>query len=105
MVRNAMPAIARDVTKADFDNTVMHTFYNSVTNSPGWGDSGKKFEIVEQQCPSCIMDTMLRKYKVNAETASRVEYYCLHPNCVHYHKDDFSYATSAPTATEPKITE
>lgn len=105
------PAIRRRVTDEDIEATVISEPYNSVHFVRGWGDSGRKVQIVEMDCPSdyCSWDRMVRLWYVNAEDGDTVQYWCLNPNCRHFIRDELSWAFpgSYPNITprEPLITE
>lgn len=104
-----IPAIVRDYTEADADATVRSTPYDSVSHSPGWGDSGYRVQVVDHDCPHecCSFDRMVRRWNVNPELLDEVRYWCLNPNCRYFIGDELSYACrgSPPSNHEPVIFE
>ena len=55
--------------------------YNSVSFQPGFGDMGRRIEIVEIDCEICGHDRLIKDERVNPEFGNSSEYYCRHPNC------------------------
>lgn len=98
MQRSTKPAaaLARDYNEEDRDVAVVHKLYDTVTFQRGLGDSGRKLEVTEHECPRCSFDRTLREHRVNPERRDRVGYFCLCPGCPHYVGDTFSYAQPLP---------
>jgi len=65
---------------------------DTVTHSRGFGDSGKRVQVVSHDCPECGFDRMVRKVRVTPVERDSVQYWCLNPNCVHFVRDHLSYA-------------
>jgi hypothetical protein len=86
------PAIARDYDREKDSVVVISTPTDHVAFKPGFGNTGYKVEVVEQDCPSCQFDRMVRRIDVSPESRNEVRYWCLNPNCKHYANDAFSYA-------------
>lgn len=103
MTRDATPVIAGHYGDDDRGVKVISTPYNSVSFQPGLGDSGKKFDMVESDCPACDHPTMLRLWDVNPVDRDSVEYYCNSPACRYYHNNEFNYAVRALNACKPKV--
>lgn len=101
------PAIVRDFTDEDRDTEVINTGYDSVTFTPGWGDSGYRVQTVEHECPACSFDRMTRKVDVGPTIQDEVRYWCLNPNCAHYLREMLSHAFhgSYPQRTVSEPTE
>lgn len=87
------PAIRRPFTREDANIEVRSTPRNTVTHTRGWGDSGRKVQVVEHDCPAmyCGFDRMVRVVNVSAEMRDSVEYWCLNPNCKHFVRDSLSH--------------
>lgn len=103
------PAIVRPYSSTDRDAEVLHTPSDTVTFSRGWGDSGKRVQVVDHECPECSFDRMVRRVKVTPVERDSVQYWCLNPNCVHFVRDHLSHAckgnyphrdTTAPAVVE-----
>ena len=92
MARSATPAIAGYYSDEDRDVDVISTAKDSVSFTRGLGDSGRRIQVVEHDCPKCEHPTMLREWRVNPVDRDDVGYYCNNPHCRHYHKNEFSYA-------------
>lgn len=82
------------MTDADREATVLSTPNDSVSFKRGWGDSGRRVEVVEFDCPAnyCSFDRMVREVRVNPMECNIVRYWCLNPNCAHYVSDQLSHA-------------
>jgi len=98
MERNTKPAaaLARSYSQEDREVEVVHKLYDSVTFQRGMGDSGRKIEITEHECPKCGFDRTVREHRVTPVERDSVGYFCLSPACVHYLGDTFSYAQPRP---------
>lgn len=105
MARNTPPAITREFQEDD-DVTVHATPYDSVSFSPGFGDSGYKLQRVEHECPACDFPQMFRRHDVAPNHPDEVRYWCLNPNCGHFVGELFAYACEGfGGATEPVVNE
>lgn len=105
MVRDKpAPSIARKFGESDRDTEVIHRAYDTVSFQRGLGDSGRRIEVVEHDCPACHFDRMTRHWKVSPVERDSVEYYCLNPSCLYYMGDKFSYAMPRKS-TEPHTVE
>lgn len=92
MAPEPTPAIVRNFGQNDRHTNVISTPYDSVSFSPGFGDSGYKLQVVEHDCPNCDFDRMVRRWDVSPETHDEARYWCLYPNCPHYLSDEFRFA-------------
>jgi len=92
MARQTTPAIAGHYSEEDRDVSVISTAKDSVSFQRGFGESGRRIQIVEHECPKCEHPTMLREWRVNAEFRDDVAYYCNNPHCRYHHDGEFSYA-------------
>lgn len=100
------PAIHRKWTQEDFDAEVVASPYNSVSHTRGLGDSGKRIETVEHDCPQCENERMVRVTFVNPTDHDWVDYYCLNFSCPHFVSDTLShYRTHIPHFRSPRVTE
>jgi hypothetical protein len=86
------PAIVRPFDGADKHIKIRGTPYDSVTYEPGFGESGYRIQTVEQTCPECDFDRMVRRVDVSPEMTDEARYWCLNPNCVHFVRDSLSHA-------------
>jgi len=105
--RDTKPAAAlvRDYGEEDREVEVFHKLYDTVTFQRGLGDSGRRIQITEQECPACGFDRTLREWRVNPELRDRVGYFCLSPACSHYVGDTFRYAQPRPAREAHKVEE
>lgn len=99
-----IPAIGREIDDIDLEIEIVRELYNTVSFTRGLGDSGYKLQLVEHECPACNYDRMLRQYRVNPESPSRMEYWCTSPRCSHYVGDTFSYVQSPVRPTTMPVT-
>lgn len=88
------PAIVRATTDEDHEVEVLGTPQSSVSHSPGFGDHGRRTQVVEMECPAdyCSFDRMVRLWHVNPEHRDTIRYWCLNPNCAHFVRDHLSHA-------------
>lgn len=103
-MREPLPAIERDYCEKDVEVAVLSTFYDTVTFERGLGDTGRKLQYVEHDCPVCGTDRMIRKLDVLSELRNRTKYWCTKPSCPHFVGDQFSFA-QLTTATDIPVTE
>jgi hypothetical protein len=101
------PAIVRSVSDEDLPikltkvnghpsaeqtNKIINQPDNTVSYSRGFGESGYRIQTVEHNCPECDFDRMIRRVKISPMHDPELHYWCLNPNCVHYVRDNLSYA-------------
>lgn len=100
------PAIRRDYDHDRDRVTVVATMYDSVSFNRGLGDSGRRVELVENDCPFCGWETMVRRQYVNPECRDTVSYWCNNPSCRYHHRSAVAGA-KAPVRppSEPEVTE
>lgn len=65
---------------------VDRVLFTDVSFSPGWGDSGRRIEVVKCECEYCGFDRMFRTVRVNPEFSDEFEYDCMLPNCPDYNR-------------------
>lgn len=98
-------ALARPYVQEDRGVEVIHKLYDTVTFQRGMGDSGRKIEITEQECPACGFDRTLREHRVTPVERDSVGYFCLSPACAHYVGDTFRYAQPRPARESHTVEE
>ena len=98
MQRDNKPAaaLARSYNQEDRDVEVIHKLYDTVSFTRGLGDSGRRIEVTEHECPKCGFDRTIREWRVSPVERDTVGYFCLCPGCPHYVGDTFSYAQPRP---------
>lgn len=103
MTHDIAPAIRRTWKQSDSEATIISTVEDDTTFHRGLGTSGQKVQHVEQDCPRCGHDEMVRHTHVNPEARDGASYWCLNPTCPHFVADELSWATkphpSYPTNT------
>lgn len=105
-MRKAIPAIDREFTDDDREAEVIATPMDDVSFTRGLGDQGRRYEVVEMDCPRCSMDRLIRQWRVNPVDRDTVSYYCLNPACPHYHEEKFDFVgLHTPRASEPAVSD
>lgn len=67
--------------RVERDRRVVRKLENSVRFVRGMGDSGRRVEIVERDCPTCNYDRAVRTTHVSPEEPETWAFDCLNPNC------------------------
>jgi hypothetical protein len=63
------------------ENDVIRKLFTNVSFTPGYGDTGKRIEIVERDCDYCGYDRAYSETWVNPEFGEEIELSCTNPAC------------------------